>query len=220
MAPWMWIIAGPNGAGKSSFAGQYLDDLHAAFPSDIAPGGLTKLNADERTLELRRQFPDAAQATLNRRAAQETDAEVVAMIAAGRSFVVESVLSTPKYRDDVEAAKAKGFRFGLLYVSLHPPELSPRRVSERVLKGGHDVDPATAVARYHRSHEQLRWFASRADWLMIFDNSNNQPGTPPLLLATRFPDRPLQHGQRGVNLAVDQAIAAIVPPPNARFGPA
>ena len=89
MAPWMWIIAGPNGAGKSSFAGQYLDDLHAAFPSDIAPGGLTKLNADERTLELRRQFPDAAQATLNRRAAQETDAEVVAMIAAGWSFVTD-----------------------------------------------------------------------------------------------------------------------------------
>ena len=216
----MWIIAGPNGAGKSSFAGQYLDDLQATFPNDVAPGGLTKLNADERTLELRRQFPGVAQNTLNLRAAQDIDAKVIAMIAADRSFVVETVLSTPKYRGRVEVAKGKGFRFGLLYVSLHPPELSPHRVSERVLKGGHDVDPATAVARYHRSHEELRWFAARADWLMIFDNSSNEPGTPPLLLATRFPDGPLQHGHQGVNLAVDRAIAAIVPPPNPRFGPA
>ena len=207
MAPWMWIIAGPNGAGKSSFAGEYLDDLRAAFPNDIGPDGLIKLNADERTLELRRQFPDEAQAALNLRAAQEIDAEVVALIAAGESFVVETVLSSPKYRDDVEAAKAKGFRVGLIYVSLHPPELSPRRVSERAAKGGHDVDPATAVARYRRSHQQLRWFATQADFLMIFDNSDNQPDTPPALLATRFPGKRLRHDQRGVNPAVDAALA-------------
>jgi predicted ABC-type ATPase len=109
----------------------------------------------------------------------------------------------------VEAAKAKGFRIELIYVSLHPPELAPRRVSERVLLGGHDVDPATAVRRYHPSHEQLRWFAPRADFLMIFDNSDNQPRATPTLLASRFPDRPLRHIQRGVNPAVDQALDAI-----------
>lgn len=220
MASWMWIVAGPNGAGKSSFAGKYLDDLQTQFPNDIGPGSLTKLNADERTLNLRRQFPNMAQADLNLRAAQEIDAEVVSLITAGRSFVVETVLSSPKYRDDVEAAKANGFQLGLIYVSLHPPELSPQRVKERVEKGGHDVNPATAIDRYHRSHEQLRWFARRADLLMIFDNSDNQPGMPPALLATRFPSQALHHLQRGVNSAVDQALASIMPkPPNPSFGP-
>jgi len=116
MASWMWIIAGPIGAGKSTFAGPYLDDLHAAFLQDTGPDGLLKLNADERMLDLRRQFPDAAQAVLNRRAAEQIDAEVVRLIADGRSFAVETVLSTPKYRDDVEAAKANEFRIGLIYV--------------------------------------------------------------------------------------------------------
>ncbi len=84
-------------------------------------------------------------------------------------------------------------------------------MSERVLKGGHDVDPATAVRRYHRSHEQLRWFAPRADFLMIFDNSDNRPEAVPILLARRFPDRPLTHVQRGVNPVIDQVLTGLNP---------
>ena len=61
-----------------------------------------------------------AQSALNLRAAQEIDAEVVSLIGAGRSFVVETVLSSPKYRDNVEAAKAKGFQ-----LSLDPTVVSP-----------------------------------------------------------------------------------------------
>ena len=113
MASWMWIIAGPNGAGKSTFAGPYLDDLNAAFPADTGPDGIIKLNADERVLDLRREFPDAAQDVLNRRAADDIDADVVRLIGERRSFAVETVLSTAKYRDDVEAAKANGLQFGL-----------------------------------------------------------------------------------------------------------
>ena len=134
MNRWMWIIAGPNGAGKSTFAGRFLDNLNRRRGQP-----LVKLNADERTLSLRAQFPDAAQNDLNLRAAIAIDAEVEDHIRAGRSFAVETVLSSPKYRDDVLAAKASGFKFGLIYVSLYPPELSPQRVSERAAKGGHDV---------------------------------------------------------------------------------
>jgi predicted ABC-type ATPase len=107
----MWIVAGPNGAGKTTFAGPYLDRLHAAFPELAGPNGIVKLNADECTLELRRQFPDAAEEALNRRAAQEIDDRVAAMIAADKSFAVETVLSTPKYRNSVETAQARPFIF-------------------------------------------------------------------------------------------------------------
>lgn len=117
MARWMWIIAGPNGAGKSTFAGKFLDDL--------SHRRLIRLNADERTRELRAKSPDAAQNELNLRAAIEIDKEVEDLIKAGRSFSVETVLSSPKYRDDVLTAKASGFKSGLIYVSLYPPELSP-----------------------------------------------------------------------------------------------
>jgi predicted XRE-type DNA-binding protein len=113
----MWIIGGPNGAGKSSFAGRFLDDL--------GHRQLIKLNADERTLALRAAFPDVPLNDLNLRAAIDIDKQVEDCIKAGQSFVVETVLSSPKYRDDVLAAKATGFKFGLIYVSLYPPELSP-----------------------------------------------------------------------------------------------
>ena len=59
MAPWLWIVGGPNGAGKTTFAGQFLDNLSLAFPNSRLPAHFTRLNADERTLALRQQFPDA-----------------------------------------------------------------------------------------------------------------------------------------------------------------
>jgi predicted ABC-type ATPase len=197
----MWIIAGPNGAGKSSFAGQFLNDL--GYP------GLTKLNADERTLELRALNPSTGQSTLNLQAAIDIDRQVEDHIRVGRSFVVETVLSSGKYRDDVLAAKKSGFRFGLIYISLYPPELSPLRVAERTAKGGHDVDPARAIARHARSHAELRWFAPRADILMVFDNS--APDGSPIMIASRTRRKPLSYGHSGVNPIVDEALRAAFP---------
>ncbi len=150
MAKWMWIIAGPNGAGKTTFTNKII----AAQGQD-----LIKLNADERTLALRAAEPKAPLDVLNLRAAKEIDAELEGNIAAGKSFLVETVLSSDKYRDDVDTAKAAGFKFGMIYVTLHPPELSPARVGIRVTKGGHAVAHDTAIKRYHRSHDQLKWFA-------------------------------------------------------------
>ena len=205
LPPWMWIVAGPNGAGKSSFVGRYLDKIRTDRPT-LFGGALVKLNADERTLELRRQQPNANEHDLNLQAAQEIDATVDRMIEAGHGFAVETVLSSDKYRKRVETAQANGFRLGLIYVSLHPPELSPARVNLRVQKGGHAVDPKTAVDRYHRSHKQLAWFARRADFLLIFDNSD----TKPVLLASRTLGRPLRHLLPGRVPAVDAAIGGLV----------
>jgi len=195
----MWVIAGPNGAGKSSFANQFL--------SDLGQGDLVKLNADERTLKLRGDFPDAEPNDLNLRAAIEIDKEVESCIDAGRSFIVETVLSSPKYRDDVLAAKLKGFTFGLIYISLYPPRLSPQRVSERVAKGGHAVDAEKAIERYLRSHEELRWFAPRADLFMAFDNSDSDGN--PVLLASRVNGRPLHYIHPGINPAIDLALSGM-----------
>ncbi|MBF0261322.1 MAG: zeta toxin family protein [Magnetococcales bacterium] len=205
MAHWMWMIAGPNGAGKSSFAEQFLVDLgHRA---------LVKLNADERTLALRHHFPQATQNELNLWAAQAIDREVADHIQARRSFMVETVLSSPKYRDDVLTAKAAGFKFGLIYISLHPPELSPLRVSERIAKGGHAVEAAKAMARYHRSHAELIWFAPQADLLMVFDNSAKDGG--PILVTSRVNGRSRHDSHSGLNPALDAALAAAFssPPP-------
>ncbi|WP_050770630.1 hypothetical protein [Chlorobium ferrooxidans] len=102
-------------------------------------------------------------------------------------------------------AKARGFKFGLIYISLYPPELSPLRVSERVEKGGHSVDAAKAIERHRTSHEQLRWFAPQADLFMVFDNSSCEG--KPVLLASRKNGEPLNYLAPGINPSVDLALA-------------
>ena len=106
----MWIVAGPNGAGKSSFAGDFLVNL--------GHNNLLKLNADERTVELRKSHPDTPQNELNLKAAIEIDQEVCDCIDTGQSFVVETVLSSSKYRDDVLTAKQNGLTWPEPYLDL------------------------------------------------------------------------------------------------------
>ncbi len=197
----MWIIAGPNGAGKTSFAGRFL--------ANLGHNNLIKLNADERTLELRKEFPDAEQKDLNYQAANEIDQKVVDCINGGHSFVVETVLSSPKYRDDVLAAKDKGFKIGLIYVSLYPPELSPQRVSERVAKGGHTVPYEKALNRHRDSHKELSWFAPQADTLFVFDNSDSN--NKPVLVALRGAGKPMKYLVPYVNPALDNALKGMLP---------
>ena len=190
----MWVIAGPNGAGKSSFAGNFI--------AALGHTNLIKLNADERTVQWRAKCPDAPLNELNLKAAREIDQEVIDCIDCGNSFVVETVLSSDKYRDDVVHAKKKGFKFGLIYVSLSPPELSPERIITRVAKGGHNVDYNKAIERHRKSHEQLSWFAPKADDLYVFDNSQLQP----ILVALRDGGKPMKYLNPGVNPHIDHAL--------------
>ena len=62
---------------------------------------------------------------------------------------------------------------------------------------------------WHRSHAPLSWFAARADFMIVFDNSDSEPGTPPAVLAVKFPGQPSRHLRRGVNPAVDAALDAM-----------
>jgi predicted ABC-type ATPase len=198
----MWIIAGPNGAGKSTFTASFLEELSLT--------DLLRLNADEVTAQLRSRNPNEDQNSLNLNAARMVDAKVAEYIEAGTSFLVETVLSSGKYRDDLEAAKTAGYKTAMVYISLYPPELSPRRVGERVLKGGHAVDAATAIKRYHRSHQELAWFASRVDMLMVFDNS--APDGRPVLLFEKIPRTDMtaslhfKSGGKGLNPEIDRAV--------------
>lgn len=199
MTPWMWIVGGPNGAGKTTFTREFLRNLsHLDLPG---------LNADDRTQQLLRQSPGIPLDEVNLRAAREIDAKVLAAIRSGRSFLVETVLSSDKYRDDLLEAKTRGFRIGLIYVSLNPAELSPARVSVRVRKRGHDVDVKKALARHARSHLQAAWFAQYADTFIAFDNSSRE--RTPVLVAARLMGEPLVHRNPGVNPALDAVIHTI-----------
>ena len=217
MTKWLWIVAGPNGAGKSTHTERLIAKAQTA---SATPLEIIKLNADERTAELKKQFPDRPQNELNLQAARETDAALEKAIAEDKQYIlVETVLSSTKYQDDVIEANGRGYNIGLFYVSVHPPELILDRIKTRVARGGHNVDSQKALDRYRRSHENLVWFGQHADKLFVFDNSDLDAS--PVLVTTKEAGRKLTHKIKGQNPALDHAIRALqkgrpyYPSPNA-----
>jgi predicted ABC-type ATPase len=68
MTKWLWLIAGPNGAGKSTCTTKLIIKLQTSGEIDTE---IVKLNADERTAELQKQFPESPQLELNLQASRE-----------------------------------------------------------------------------------------------------------------------------------------------------
>ncbi|MBD0276230.1 MAG: zeta toxin family protein, partial [Acetobacteraceae bacterium] len=104
-------------------------------------------------------------------AARASDALVDAEIAAGRSVLVETVLSSDKLQSRVLAAKAAGYTVALVYVTLRHEALNVARVVLRHAQGGHGVPRDRVLDRRARSHARFRWFAERADFVAVFENS-------------------------------------------------
>ncbi len=198
--PSMWIVAGPNGAGKTTITKSRIFDR-------LAQERLVYLNADERTAKIRAQEPTLSRAEANLRAAIITDALVEDYIERDVSFVVETVLSSAKYKDDVVAALQKGFFFGLVYVAVISPEISLSRVRNRVRLGGHDVPEASVRARWLRSLDNLPWFWQRAHWAQKYDNSDPRGGRPVMIAEKAGLKVSLL--QPGLNPEIDRRLAKV-----------
>jgi len=164
--PTLVIVAGPNGSGKTTLArsGALARVMHVP---DVA------INADDLARELAIGGHPTDEQSL--RAAQYCDARLDAEIAAGRSVVVETVLSSDKYKRHVIAAREAGFEIVLVYVTVQSAELNVARVANRFVLGGHDVPLDRIIARRTRSHQMFEWFAKAADRVFVFDNSTTSP---------------------------------------------
>jgi predicted ABC-type ATPase len=181
--PELWIVAGPNGAGKTTLANR--EPIASLIRS------VRVLNPDVRCLQLLLQqglpgyvgvAPELLKATFLK-AADEIFGELREAIHQNACVLVETVLSTDKYRPLVEEVRTRGGFFGLIYVGLNSPDLAEQRVRSRARLGGHDVPAERIGARWHRSLQQLPWFAARADRLLVYDNSDSHSTVSPLLVA-------------------------------------
>lgn len=168
--PWLWIVAGPNGAGKTTL-------VEKGVVQAIAGHELATLNADVRTRELLAADPLLTDANL--RAAIEIDAQLAARIEQRVDVLVETVLSSDKYLDDVERALALGYQVGMIYIGLASPADSLRRVALRHERGGHDVPRDRVVSRWSRSIAMLGRMVDKVDRLFVFDNT--RPEGPRLI---------------------------------------
>jgi predicted ABC-type ATPase len=187
--PELWIVAGPNGAGKTT--------LVQAHPIRALLPGVRFFNPDDAACAVLlkqgyRGFADAPETALRKAfvtAANTVAAELEGALQRAQPVGVETVLSSEKYRAPVEFVRERGGFVGLIYVALVSPDLACARVARRVRAAGHAVPPEKIRARWNRSLENLAWFALHASAFWIFDNSDENPDTPPQLVAVG------RHGQ-------------------------
>jgi len=175
--PEMWLIAGPNGAGKTTLTREYF----SGPTSDK-----TWINPDDTTLLLRSSYKDLLVPpidTANRLGAIISDTRADHMLLTGQSFIVETVLSSDKYRQRVLNARAIGFSVTMVYVTLRSPELAVKRVKQRFENGGHGVPEDKIRERWVRSLANFLAFSRIVDSLTVWDNSTDAvTEEPPILL--------------------------------------
>jgi predicted ABC-type ATPase len=106
----------------------------------------------------------------------------VACIEQGVDFLVETVLYSDKYLDDVERALLLGYRIGVIYVGLATPEDSANRVALRLRRGGHGVPIDRIMARWARAIAMLGKVAPFSHRLYVYDNSGT---SGPILIARK-----------------------------------
>lgn len=128
------LIAGANGAGKTTFARQF---LRVRYPT------ASFLNADE----IQREgsgftHPVAAGRELLRRLDE--------LASQGRTFAVETTLSSRSYVERLRRWSDSGYRISLHFIELPSADHAVQRVATRVAAGGHAVPEADIRRRFER----------------------------------------------------------------------
>lgn len=154
--PVLHVIGGPNGSGKTTFCYRVL----------IPATHLPFVNADEIARE---RWPGDEEAH-GHDAAAAAEKERDRRIAAGTSFIAETVFSHPSKLELIRTAKMRGYLVAL-HVVLVPEDLSVARVRLRAEQGGHSVPIAKVRSRYRRLWPLVHKAAAMADQACFHDNS-------------------------------------------------
>lgn len=92
----------------------------------------------------------------------------------GISYSFESVMSHISKLDEIKLAKDLGYKTYLYFVCLQDPDINVSRVENRVLKGGHTVEPLRIKRRYKETLKNLLPALLLVDKAYIFDNSGSK----------------------------------------------
>jgi predicted ABC-type ATPase len=155
--PQLWIVAGPNGAGKTTLTSKHFAGrVPVVNPDDIA----NRINPNHQ----------GSRATMLR-AGRIAIAEQQALLAKGKSFVVETTLTGKRELKLIQHASALGYKVNLLFVGVHDVQLSASRVAQRVAVGGHAVPAEDIFRRFSVSLAHLGEALPLVDRALVLDNS-------------------------------------------------
>ena len=158
--PILIVIAGPNGSGKTSITSQilkheWLKDCVYINPDAIAQEEFGDWNNKENVLK----------------AVQIAESRRVYCIKNNENLIFETVFSANEKIEFIELAKKQGFFIRLFFVGTNHPEINAKRITNRVLEGGHDVPISKIISRFTKSISNCTIIAKLVDRLYVYDNS-------------------------------------------------
>lgn len=161
--PQVVVLAGINGAGKTTASQRTLREsmrIPVFVNADTIARGLNAFDVESEAANAGRVMLDH----LHRLAAQK------------RSFAFETTLAGRTYASWLGELRQSGYAVHLFYYWLESPDLSIRRVAERVRAGGHHVPDDTIRRRYSRSVGNfLHLYRPIMTTWQVYDNSNGKP---------------------------------------------
>lgn len=91
-----------------------------------------------------------------------------------KSFTFETVMSHPSKIEFISRLRANGYRAYLYFIATESYHINLGRITARVIKGGHPVDPEKVKKRYAESLNLLYHAIKATDRAYIFDNSGEE----------------------------------------------
>lgn len=132
----MIIIAGPNGVGKTTFAMNYLKlNKRLYLGADLIAYELDKENPLNKSIEASRLFSERLHSALQEK----------------KDIIIESTLAGLSLKKYLTIARDANYKIELIYLFVDTPDLCNKRISERVLNGGHFIPPEDVNRRFYRS---------------------------------------------------------------------
>ncbi|MGN0047550.1 MAG: zeta toxin family protein [Bacteroides sp.] len=155
----LYIIAGCNGAGKTTASYTVLPDIwqcNEFVNADEIAKGLSPFNPESVAIEAGRLML----------------ARIQDLLQAGKTFAIETTLSTKSYRNLYEQAHRLGYQIKLIFFWLESPEIAIRRVAQRVSEGGHNIPTDVVVRRYTAGiHNLFHIYMAISDYWLIANNT-------------------------------------------------
>ena len=155
----LYIISGCNGAGKTTASYTVLPEIlncREFVNADEIAKGLSPFQPEKVAIE-------AGRIMLGR---------IKELLKNNENFAFETTLATKSYKNTILEAKRKGYNVTLIFFWLQTVDLAKNRVRERVLKGGHHIEPGVIERRYLAGIRNLfDIYIPVLDNVLIFDNS-------------------------------------------------
>lgn len=161
--PTLYIIAGPNGVGKTTFADSFLPDEARQLEfvnADLIARGLSPYDPDSVSFE-------AGKIALRR---------MRELIARRVGFTWETTMSGKSAVAWLREARAAGYVLKAYFLWVGDPEVTLRRVRQRVAEGGHNIAEEVSRRRFFKTIQNfLTIYRPLMDTWKLYDNDLPAP---------------------------------------------